>query len=70
MIEFCRKSPDEAREELVPSKHEYGRGRWEESPASVISGRDDQGKRGCHRRRTTIEDDQAKKSEGWQMSKE
>jgi hypothetical protein len=69
-IEICKKSPDEARQGPISCEYEHGRARGEEGPSSAISGRDDQGKGGCHRRRTTAEDDQAKKSEGWPMVKE
>jgi hypothetical protein len=65
MIEIYRKSPDEARQGPVPSEYEHGRARGEEGPGSAILGRDDQWKRGHHRRRMTTEDDQAEKYEGW-----
>jgi hypothetical protein len=69
MIEIYRKSPNEARQGPVPDKHELGRAQWKESPSSTISSRVDQGQ-GCrHRRRTTIEDDQAEKSKGRPMVK-
>jgi hypothetical protein len=59
MIKICRKSPDEARQGSIPSGFEHGLDRGEEGSASAISGRENQGKGGCHRRRTTTEDGQA-----------
>jgi hypothetical protein len=70
MIEICRKSPDEARQGPIPGEYEHGRARGWEGPVSAISGWDDQGKRGHHRRRTTAKDVQVEKSEGWPMAKE
>jgi hypothetical protein len=59
MIEICRESPDETQQGPILGEYEHGRARGEEGSGSAIAGRDDQGKGGCHRRRTTAEDDQA-----------
>jgi hypothetical protein len=69
-IEICLKSPNEARQGPVPNKHEHGRARREEGLSSAISDPVNQGQ-GCRRRRrTTIKDDQAKKSEMWLIAEE
>jgi hypothetical protein len=70
MIEICRKSPNEARQRPVPGEHEHDQARWEEGLSSAISDQVDQGQRGHHRRGATVEDDQAKRSEGWIMAEE
>jgi hypothetical protein len=62
-IEICRKPLNEARQGHIPSEHEHSRARWEKGPGSAISGRVDQGQRGCHRGRTTTEDDQTEKAQ-------
>jgi hypothetical protein len=58
MIEICKESPDEARQGHVPGESEHGRARGEEGSGLAISGRDDQGKGGCHRGRMSAKDDQ------------
>jgi hypothetical protein len=70
MIKICRECSNKARQRPIPGKHEHGRARREEGPGSAISGRVDQSQGGCYRRGTTVEDDQAKESEGWPMTKE
>jgi hypothetical protein len=58
MIEICRESLDEARQGHVPGEYEHGRARGEEGSSLAISGRDGQGKVGCHTGRMAAEDDQ------------
>jgi hypothetical protein len=70
MIENCRKSPNEARQEPNPNEHEHDQARWEEGLGSAISGRVNQGQGHHHRRRATTEDDQTKKYEWWLMVEE
>jgi hypothetical protein len=69
-IESFREPPNEARQRLIPDKHEHDQALWEEGPGSAISGRVNQGQGGHHRRGVAIEDDEAKKSEKWPMAKE
>jgi hypothetical protein len=63
-------SQDEARKGPALGEYEYGRARGEEGTGLAISGQDNQGKGGCHRRGTAAEDDQGKKFEGWPMAEE
>jgi hypothetical protein len=44
MIEICRKSPNEARQGLIPGKHDHGQARWEEGPNSASQAKSTKGK--------------------------
>jgi hypothetical protein len=70
VLQICRKFSNEARHGPIPGADEHGRASWEEGIGSTISGRVDQGHGGHLRRVTTVEDDEAKKSDRWPMVEE